>query len=247
MHSCKKNFYLILILLMWIPRESLAQVNKGRWLTGASIGGIFYNNESADFAYPTPTSGYITNRQAYGITINPFIARFFTDVFAAGIQITGGYTKQENRNEAGGNTYAKADIHDFNFSVNPFARYYFTSDLKLNFFTQFLIGAGTGKYESEGFFYSGTDYKDTYSTESNDVFRLNAGISLGASRNISRLAALEISGGYFFSKTKSRVKSFTSRDEDLDGIADAIFQTTNRQKNTLHSLSINAGFIIFLK
>ena len=56
-----------------------AQFKKGMRMVGATIGNAFFNSGKSDYSYPPPTTGYTSNSNNFGVTLNPSMGWFVSD------------------------------------------------------------------------------------------------------------------------------------------------------------------------
>ncbi|OQP39874.1 hypothetical protein A4H97_16780 [Niastella yeongjuensis] len=130
---------LIAASLLVCSNAIFAQVNKGQWLVGGSVG--FDHSSQGD------------NKQT-DITIAPDAGYFFINQLAAGLRPEFGYTKTKTKSGTSTNTGSSTS-----FGLAPFVRYYFMpSGQMLNIFADASYGFGSSK-EKGGESVSGNYYQ----------------------------------------------------------------------------------------
>ncbi|MHC5201660.1 hypothetical protein [Myroides sp. LJL119] len=134
-------------------------IQKGNWMVGTAIGSM----------------GYSFEQKSFNINILPNAGYFVADGVAVGAQIGAGFQTVD-----GGKNI-------WNYSVMPFARYYFPEG-----------SSETGRFFGQGAIgISGFDQKGNDKSETSFAFGVNAGYSHFVSKNV----ALEGMIGYNYSKS----------------------------------------------
>src|SRR6266496_4610442 len=96
----KQRIFSFTVLLLFTNAITNAQLKKGMRMVGASVGSAFFNSSQSDYSYPAPTTGYTSNSNNFGISVNPSMGWFVSDNTAIGALLNVGYTHQK--------TFAKA-------------------------------------------------------------------------------------------------------------------------------------------
>lgn len=238
---------IITIILVMFTCIANAQLKKGNKMLGASFAGLFYNSSKTILTVPAPTTGYNTRDNSFGFTHTPSVGWFITDQIVAGATLNLGIDRRKITNEANGNTYAKNESTTTRFGAGGFFRYYLNKSGNDIPFLHFSLGAGSGTFKNEGFFYSGNAYKDTYSGKGSGIFNFNSGLSIGLSKLLSPTTAFDLSVGYQFSKMNNTLTSTTYRDVGIDGDTDETYISKPRQKTTMNGVILNMGLQVFLE
>ncbi|MCG2614622.1 hypothetical protein LZZ85_10030 [Terrimonas sp. NA20] len=225
----------------------LAQFSKGMRMPGMTIGNVFFNSGTTEYASTSPnTSGYTSNINKGGFTFSPGIGWFVTDELVVGAQLIAGYTYDKNIDDQNNVTFRKNIYRSFNGGIGAFARKYFSTTKSLIPFAQASLAGGTGSSKSEGFVYA-TSYKETYAGKSSGDFFANAGVQLGVTKMLNEHAGIDISAGYLFSHTKNTFSNNTARDIDFNGSIDetGVEEITTKKNN--HGFMLSVGLQLFLK
>src|SRR5262245_42763140 len=120
------NRVALVILLMICGVSLKAQFKKGDKMVGASVGALFFNNESTDLTSDVGTTN--TSSDKYGFTINPSIGWFVTDNLAVGVTPVFDYTHQKTvGTSSNGSTFLKNENNQYAFGLGGFGRYYFNT------------------------------------------------------------------------------------------------------------------------
>jgi hypothetical protein len=216
-------------------------------MVGASVGTIFFNNSSTDFATSIGTSSTTSN--SFGVTFNPAIGWFINENVAVGIMPDINYSKQKQTGRSStGNTYLKNENNQFNIGVGGFARYYFKGrSEKTRLFGQYQLLVGLGGTKTEGFQYETLGvYVDRYDRKSSGDFFAKTGLNLGVSQFISSRTALDFYVGYTFSYSKSNPTGTSVRDFANPATPDETQKINYDQKVTGNNVVIGVGFQVFL-
>src|ERR1041385_6523380 len=134
-----------------------AQFKKGVRIVGTSIGSFFFNSGESEYSYPPPTTGYTSNSNTFGITLNPSIGWFVSDNTAIGALLNFSYTHQKAFNNSNGTTYKRDITNGFSPGIGGFVRNYFNSSGTFKPFGQFNLNLGIGSTSTKGFYFIGSD------------------------------------------------------------------------------------------
>jgi len=233
------------ILLLVISTSLNAQFRKGMRMVGATIGNSFFNSGKSDYSYPPPTTGYTSNSNNFGVTLNPSMGWFISDNTVVGALLNAGYTHQKVFNESAGTTYKKDIFNSFNIGIGGFARNYFKSSGSFMPFGQFNLNFGIGSTSNNGFYFINND-KSTYDGKSSGDFYLNTGIALGLTKMLNEHTGLDFFAGYTYSYNKKDMKTTTLTDLGNNGSVDQTAVAEPALKFTNHGVNIGVGFQIFL-
>ena len=215
-------------------------------MVGATVVSAFFNSGKTDYSYPPPTTGYTSNSNSFGITLNPSIGWFVSDNIAIGTLLNIGYSHQKNFDEnSSGVTFNKNIFNSFNFGIGGFARNYFNSSGNLTPFGQFNLNAGIGSSTNSGFYFTNGD-KNTYDGKSSGDFFINTGLALGFTKMLNTNTGLDFYVGYSFSYNKKEFKTTTLTDVGNNGSVDLTAISDPTQKFTNHGVAIGIGFQVFL-
>jgi hypothetical protein len=240
----QKKIYSIIVLLL-VSITINAQFKKGMRMVGAGIGNAFYNSGKSDYSYPAPTTGYTSNSNSFGITLNPSMGWFISDNTAIGALLNLGYTHQKTFNTSTGTTYKKDISNSFDIGIGGFARNYFKSSGTMIPFGQFNLNLGIGSSGNNGFYFVNTD-KNTYDGNSSGDFFINSGIILGLTKMLNDHTGLDFFAGYTYSYSERSFKTTTLTDLGNNGSVDQTAVSESTLKFTNHGVAIGVGFQIFL-
>ncbi|WP_430613284.1 outer membrane beta-barrel protein [Flavobacterium sp. JP2137] len=142
-------------------KVGMTPIKKGNWMVGGAIGSLGYSFEGENF----------------NINVMPKAGYFITDGIAIGLETGVGFQT------------VKGGDNDWNYSVMPFARYYFPEG-----------ASETGRFYGNGKIgISGTSLTAENTNETSFAF----GVGLGYSHFVSRNVALEAEVGYNYSKSNA--------------------------------------------
>jgi hypothetical protein len=240
----KKIFLIIGLLLVSISMN--AQFKKGMRMAGATIGSAFFNSGKSDYSYPPPTTGYTSNSNNFGVTLNPSMGWFISDNTVIGALLNFGYTHQKTfAKAANGNIFNRDISNSFNIGIGGFARNYFKSSGTMMPFGQFNLNGGIGSSSDKGFYFTGND-KNSYDGNSSGDFFINTGVALGVTKMLNEHTGLDLFVGYNYSYNKRTFKTTTLTDLGNNGSVDQTAVSEPTQKFTNHGVSIGVGFQVFL-
>jgi hypothetical protein len=239
----KKKFFILGLLLVSITMN--AQFKKSMRMVGATVGTAFFNSGKSDYSYPPPTTGYTSNSNNFGITLNPSMGWFISDNTAIGALLNFGYDHQKTFSEASGSTYKKDISNSFNIGIGGFARNYFKSSGTMMPFGQFNLNFGIGSSGNNGFYFINSD-KSTYDGKSFGDFFINTGIALGLTKMLNEHTGLDFFVGYSYSYNKRTMKTTTLTDFNNNGSVDQTSVSEPTLKFTNHGVTIGVGFQVFL-
>ncbi len=240
----KKNFLIIALLLISITLN--AQLKKGMRMVGATVGNSFFNSGKSDYSYPPPTTGYTSNSNNFGVTLNPSMGWFVSDNTAIGALLNFSYTHQKTfAKAANGNIFNRDISNSFNIGIGGFARNYFKSSGTMMPFGQFNLNGGIGSTSNNGFYFINND-KSTYDGKSSGDFFVNTGIALGLTKMLNEHTSLDFFVGYTYSYNKRTFKTTTLTDIGNNGSVDQTAISEPTQKFTNHGVSVGVGFQVFL-
>jgi hypothetical protein len=240
----KKKFFIIGLLLVSITIN--AQFKKGMRMVGATVGSVFFNSGKSDYSYPPPTTGYTSNSDNFGITLNPSMSWFVSDNTAVGAMLNFGYTHQKTfAKAANGNVFNRDISNSFSIGVGGFARNYFKSSGTMIPFGQFNLNGGIGSTSNNGFYFTGND-KSTYDGESSGDFFINTGVELGFTKMLNDHTGIDFFVGYTYSYNKRTYKTTTHTDLGNNGSVDQTAISEPILKYTNHGVVFGVGFQIFL-
>src|SRR6266513_4332385 len=152
----KKKFLIIALLLVSITLN--AQLKKGMRMVGATVGNSFFNSGKSDYSYPPPTTGYTSNSNNFGVTLNPSMGWFISDNTVIGALLNFCYTHQKTFAKAtNGNIFNRDISNSFNIGIGGFARNYFKSSGTMMPFGQFNLNGGIGSTSNNGFYFINND------------------------------------------------------------------------------------------
>jgi hypothetical protein len=226
-----------------------AQFSKGMRMTGATIGSAFFNSGKYEYTVPPPTSGSIAHTNTLGVSFTPNYGWFLSDQSGVGVLFTASY-KYDKLLEADANdvTFHKNITKSLALSLGGFARHYFNATGSFLPFGQATVSAGFGSSKHDGFRYSATPlYKDIFNGESSGDFLVNGGLAVGATKMINAHVGLDIVAGYNYTFNKSKYKTTTQRDVDINGSIDETEQGDVDTKFTNHGFTLGVGLQIFLE
>jgi hypothetical protein len=236
----------VIILLLLVSITLNAQFKKGMRMAGASVGSAFFNSGESDYSYPPPTTGYTSNSNNFGVTLNPSMGWFVSDNTAIGALLNFGYTHQKTfAKAANGNIFNRDISNSFNIGIGGFARNYFKSSGTMMPFGQFNLNGGIGSTSNNGFYFINND-KSSYDGKSSGDFFINTGVALGVTKMLNVHTGLDLFVGYNYSYNKRTFKTTTLTDLDNNGSVDQTAVSEPTQKFTNHGVSIGAGFQVFL-
>ena len=241
-----QRIFSTIILLLLINITTNAQFKKGMRMVGATVGSIFFNSAKSDYSYPPPTTGYISNSDNFGITLNPSMGWFVSNNTAIDALLNFGYTHQKTfAKAANGNIFNRDVSNSFNIGIGGFARNYFKSSGTMMPFGQFNLNGGIGSTSNNGFYFTGND-KSTYDGKSSGDFFLNTGVELGFTKMLNEHTGLDFFVGYTYSYNKRTYRTTTLTDLGNNGSIDqtAISEPTFTYTN--HGVILGVGFQIFL-
>lgn len=240
-----RRVFSIIILLLLINISIQAQFKKGMRMVGASVGSAFFNSGKAEYNYPPPTTGYTSNSNGFGITLNPSIGWFISDNTVLGALVNFGYSHQKIFNTSNGTTYKRDISNNFNPGIGGFVRNYFTSNGTLKPFGQFNLNFGISSSNIKGFYFSGND-KSTYDGNSSGGFFVNTGIAFGLTKMLNQHTGVDFFAGYTYSYNKATFKTTTLTDLGNNGSIDLTSVSEPTQKFTNNGFSIGISLQIFL-
>lgn len=237
-----------LVPMLFVNFIVYAQFKRGDKMLGASVGTIFFNNNSTDFSTSVSTS--TTSNDNFGINFNPSMGKFINENFAVGFMPDIGFSKQKQLGKSSaGSTYLKDETTLYNVGIGGFARYYFDGkNDKTRFFGQYNLSLGIGGSKTSGFQYETLGiYVDRYDRKSSGDFIAKTGVNLGISKFLSNHTALDFYIGYNFSYIKSNPSGTTVRDYTNPGTADETQKINYDQKFTGNNVVLGIGFQVFLE
>ena len=247
MRKIKWLFFSVCLLASFV---SDAQFSRGNKMVGASIGSILFTSGSSDYSFPG-VSGYTSENNRFGITINPSIGWFVSDDIAIGALININITSEIVNNKTRDTTYSHNKHNQSNFGIGGFVRKYFkTSSKSLTPFGQINISLGSGSTTTKGYLYGfeGTEkYKDSYDGKSSGDFFYNAGLNLGVTKMINSFIGLDVYAGYTYSYTKSSSKTTTTRHYITGSNGDFKSEYEPTIKTTTSNVLLGVGLQIFLE
>jgi hypothetical protein len=229
---------------------SFSQFNKGDKMIGTYIAGTTFSSGSTDYSYPGSVIGYESKSNSFALTFNPNYGWFIQSNKVVGITLNAGFNSSKISNIQGGNTFSQYKNGQFNLGIGGFFRNYFSSKSSTVLpFAQASVNFGTGSGTNDGFKYSsdiGGSYKETYDGKSSGIAFLNATLSLGLTKMITKSTGLDFFAGYTYSYNKRTSKTTTVRDYTTGG-GDYTAETEPTEKYTGHGFSLGVGFQIFLE
>jgi hypothetical protein len=236
----------LIVLTILINTMVNGQFKKGMRMVGATVGSAFFNSGKADYSYPPPTTGYTSNSNSFGATLNPSMGWFVSDNTAIGALLNLGYDHQKDFDEnVSGVTFNKNISKSFHFGIGGFARNYFNSSGNLKPFGQFNLNFGIGSSSNNGFYFIGGD-KSSFNGKSSGDFFINAGLALGFTKMLNSNTGVDFSLGYTYSYNKKEFKTTTLTDLGNNGSIDLTAISDPTQKFTNHGVAIGVGFQVFL-
>jgi hypothetical protein len=240
-----RNNTCLLIVILVLQHSSFAQFNKGTRMAGATVGGVFFNTAKYDYSYPSPTNGYTSKTNAFGINLSPNIGWFISNKTVAGGQLTVGYRYDKKLDASGNITFAKDVFNSLTAGAAAFIRHYLITGVKFQPFGQVTAGFAGGSSRNEGFRYY-SSYKDSYKGKSSSDITSTAGLSLGATRMLNAHTGLDIYAGYLFEHRKNVFTTNTTRDIDINGSIDETGRLEQTRKATTHNVTFGVGLQVFL-
>jgi len=236
------------VIFFFLLNVSLkAQFKKGDRMIGATIANSFFNSGKSEYSYPSPTQGYTSNSNNFGVTLNPSMGWFISDNTAIGALLNFGYSHQKTFNEnLSGTTYKRDISNDFHIGIGGFARNYFKSSGTLKPFGQFNLNLGIGSTTNNGFYFINND-KSNYDGKSSGDFYINTGVALGLTKMLNEHTGLDFFAGYSYSYNKKTVKTTTLTDLGNNGSVDQTAIAEPTLKFTNHGIAIGVGLQVFLE
>jgi hypothetical protein len=234
-----KYFFIALMILSGIT--GAAQFKKGNRMIGATIGSGYFSSGKTVYAYPAPTTGYISFNHSWNLGFTPAFGWFVKDNAIAGVHVIANTSHQKTWNESSGITNREDNLHNTDFGGGIFYRYYFSTTAKANPFLHAYFIGGSGITKTNGFYY--TTGLETYNGKSSNKFFYNLGLRAGLTRMISSSAGLEASVGYIHSFTRFTTKTKAILHSSGGNIISE-YQPT--QKFTGNGINLDVGLEIFL-
>lgn len=222
-----------------------AQFSKGMRMTGGTLGSGFFNSGKYDYSFPAPTAGYTSDANSFGISLSPNLGWFISDNTVVGARLSIGYNYEKNIDAFNNVTFRKKTDTKLQIGLGGFARNYFKSSGSFLPFGEVHLDAGIGSSTTEGFTYT-TTYKDSYDGKSSGDFYGDAGLSFGATKMLNPHTGLDFFAGYTFFYNKTKFKTTTQRDVDINGSIDETRIDNPTTKLTNHGFTFGIGFQVFL-
>jgi hypothetical protein len=225
-----------------------AQFSKGMRMVGTTIGSAFFNSGKYTFTVPPPTTGSSESINSMGISLTPAYGWFISDQTVVGALLTGGYRYDKNiKADINNVTYYKNENKKFSLLAGGFIRNYFQAGGSFHPFGQLSVAAGFGSSNHEGYNYNNAPlYKESFKGKSSGDFAVNAGVTAGLTKMLSRNVGLDITAGYVYAYNKNKYKTTLNRDVNIDGTIDETETGDLTTKFTNHGFSIGVGFQVFL-
>lgn len=240
------NRYLLLFLIIMAPMAGFSQFSKGTIVPGFSLGSLFFESGKTNYSAAPPTAGYTSNRNSLGFQLSPSVGRFVSDRMMIGARLIASFKYDKYIDAANNITFRKKEDRVADWGLGIFTRYYFAGGNKWLPYAQLHLDGGIGQTRTEGFEYS-NNYREEYIGKSKGNFFVNTGLQAGFTRMLSNQVGLDISAGYLFSHRRSKTRTDTYRDLNLDGQADEQLISEITATTNDHGLVLQAGISVFLK
>jgi hypothetical protein len=222
-----------------------AQFSKGMRITGATVGGIFFNSGKYEYNSPAPTNGYTSTTNSLGITLSPIYGWFISDKVVVGARLNSGYQYEKYIDAESNVTFRKKENKNLSIGLGGFVRNYFSAASSFIPYGQLQIDAGMGSSTTEGFNYTNS-YKEVYTGKSSADFSASTSLIAGVTKMLNNHLGLDFFTGYTYSYNKNDFKTNYSRDIDFNGSIDEAGVSDISTKFSNHGFSIGAGLQIFL-
>ena len=184
----KAIFFIVGIL---VTSHTLAQIDKGNFLIGGSIG-----ISNTEFSFPNSN---LEKQETFSIFFNPNVSYFLTSGLAVGLVLPWSYSST-----------TPSDMKSSSISIGPEVRYYFPFE-NWAIFTELSYNIGFTKFEGQ--FFDPEIARVTNATISGDVKNFNAGLGL----TFFLKEAVGIEGIFGYTKTKNEYDKML-RDTDNSSI-----------------------------
>lgn len=225
-----------------------AQIKKGMYFTGGTLGSGFSTNSDKEISFPSPTEGYTLNENNFNVSINPYFGKFVGDRTALGLGFNMNFSfNSTTYTAANGNRFRKDDHNTTDAGLNLFLRqYFFVTDgpKSSGFYAQVGINSGWSSIDTKGFSY-GVDYKDTYEGKSSGGFYFTPGVGFGWQMFASEHVALDIGFNMQWRISNYKIKTTTLRDEQMNGTVDQTFINEPDYKERTQTIAGGIGLIYF--
>jgi hypothetical protein len=245
-----KKISLAAILVLCLVTVSFSQFNKGDRMIGSYVAGTTFSSGNTDYSYPNSTPGYEAKSNSFALTFSPNYGWFIQSNKVVGITLNAGFNSSKISNMQGGNTFSEYKNGQFNLGIGGFFRNYFSSKSTTVLpFAQASVNFGTGSGTNDGFLYSSDvigPYKETYDGKSSGVAFLNATLSFGLTKMVTKNTGLDFFAGYTYSYNKKTSKTTTVRTY-TGGAGGFTGESEPTEKYTGHGFSLGVGFQIFLE
>lgn len=252
-----KKTLLFAALCVFSFATTKAQIYKGSWLLGTSIGSstLSFGNNENDYSNSStsyPNSQRTTNTRNFGLSFSPQIGYFVRNNFMIGASLSASFSSaHSNYTSANASTLGtdlpsvESNSNTNSISVGPILRYYFgdTRYSKTLFFIQAngAVGTSSGPTNASGE-YDNYTYKTTGQTTG--TFNWNAGGDLGITHFINKSIGLLAYVGYTFSSSQGHTSSTTNYIYK-NGTTPSSSTTDYDFTNHTNGLSLGVGFNLF--
>jgi outer membrane protein W len=234
----------LLLLLILVPFMASSQFSKGTLVPGISFGTLFFESGKTDYSAAPPTTGYTSNRNSLGFQLAPSIGRFVNDRVLLGARLIARFEYDKYIDAANNITFRKKEDRVSEWGLGLFSRYYFITGEKWLPFGQFQVDGGIGQTRTEGFEYS-NNYREDYLGKSKGNFFISSGLQLGLTRMLNSNVGIDFSAGYLFTHRKTKTRTDTFRDVDLDGQTDEQLVSEITAKTNDHGFTLQAGIQVY--
>lgn len=252
-----KKAFLFTSLFVFAVVTSQAQISKGSWLIGTSIGSStlsFGNNDNnySNSSTSYPNSERATTTRNFAINFGPQIGYFVKNNLMIGATLSAGFSSaHSNFTSTGASTLGtnlpsvESNSNTTSVSVGPLLRYYF-GDINISktlFFVQVNGSVGT----SDGPTTASGEYDNyTYKTngQTSGTFNWNAGGDLGVTHFINKSIGLIAYAGYSHGSSQGHSTSTTNYIYK-NGTTPTSTDDHDFNNNT-NGLSFSVGFNLFL-
>lgn len=174
-----------------------AQVSKGSWLIGASLGSLSFSSSNSATTYSNTPTEYKSDGKSFSLSINPTVAYFVTDNHAFGALLSfSKYNSTSNSSNTGSSTTSKNTSNNPSFYFGPYWRGYFGSNEKTKPFAQASFQFGFSGYTSKSTISTGASSETTSSPQSD----WNSGAYVGMEHFLSKHLGLFVMVGGNYGK-----------------------------------------------
>lgn len=228
----KKIVGIIIILFAFmLPNPAQSQVEKGKFLLGASsdFTVLFNNSKSETILDGTTTESSDQGSTQFGLT--PTVGYFLLDGFSAGLFMNLDISNLNYDYEMEDGSIENLGSNNTSFSIGPFVRYYIAME-KVKPFAQAKLGFGSSnlKYDMVDYDYTDPFNPKVIISERESKSNLsNWGIGAGAAFFITGNISVDVMLGYNSDKNTRK-----SEDNDME------------YKTTTGGFGLNVGFNLVL-